>query len=151
MKLQLTEMINASPEAVWEMITDLDNSAEVISGITKVEVLERPKEGEGVIGLKWRETRMMFGKEATEVMTISAAKQGEWYETLAYNCGTEYRSRMTVTPRGQGAELTFSFEGTCKTWWAHLLSFATGWMMLGAVKQCMATDLADLKRAAEKL
>lgn len=157
MKLSLTETINASPEAVWTVITDLENAAERITGITKVEVLERPESG--VIGLKWRETRVMLGKEATEEMTISAAKDGEWFETTAYNCGSEYRSRMTVTPRStagatagaEGSELTFSFQGTCLTWWAHLLSFAMGWMMVGSLKQCMAADLADLKGAAEKL
>ena len=62
--------IAAPPERVWEIITDLDFAAEVMSAIVKVERLE----GEGYeVGVRWRETRRMFGREE---LTAVEARQG---------------------------------------------------------------------------
>ena len=37
--------INGSRAAIWAVITDIENSAETISGIEHIEVLERPAHG----------------------------------------------------------------------------------------------------------
>lgn len=66
MELSTQININQPIEKVWKKITDIENSANFIEGITKVEVLEKPKDT--LLGFKWKETRVMFGKEATEIM-----------------------------------------------------------------------------------
>ena len=53
--------INAANAA----ITDTENAAETIGGIEKVEVLEKPVDG--LVGLRWREIRMQFGKSSLSV------------------------------------------------------------------------------------
>ena len=55
--------INGSKAAIWAAITDIENHSEMISGIENIEVLEKP--AHGLVGLRWRETRMLFGKPAT--------------------------------------------------------------------------------------
>ena len=70
MEIQVTRTIDAPPEIVWTLITDIANSPQVISGIDSVTILGST-EGFGV-GTRWRETRTMFGKEATEEMEVSA-------------------------------------------------------------------------------
>ena len=62
MNLSVSEHINAPRERIWNVITDFDTWSDTISGIIAVEVIDKPESG--VVGLKWRETRMMFGKEA---------------------------------------------------------------------------------------
>ena len=47
---QLT--INGSKEAVWAAITDIENASEIISGIEKIEIVEKP--ANGLVGLRWR-------------------------------------------------------------------------------------------------
>ena len=54
--------INGSKAAIWAAITNIENAAEIISGIEKIEVLEKP--ANGLVGLRWRETRMLFGKKS---------------------------------------------------------------------------------------
>ncbi len=50
--------INGSRAAIWAAITNIENASEIISGIENIEVLEKP--ANGLVGLKWRETRMLF-------------------------------------------------------------------------------------------
>src|SRR5262249_33006097 len=62
MLVEVQVTINASKEAVWAAITNIENASETISGIEKIEVVEEP--ANGLVGLRWRETRMLFGKPA---------------------------------------------------------------------------------------
>ena len=41
--------INGSKAAIWAAITDIENASEIISGIEKIEVLEKP--ANGLVGL----------------------------------------------------------------------------------------------------
>ena len=52
--------INGSKAAIWAAITNIENASQTISGIENIEVLEKP--ANGLVGLRWRETRMLFGK-----------------------------------------------------------------------------------------
>lgn len=149
MSLECSETIRASPESVWHAITDIDNCAGHMSQIQSVKVLERPS-GATMVGLKWKETRVMFGKEAEETMTVSASEEGKWYETTAVGCGTEYKARMEVADKGNGESLlTFSFKGRPLTWWSAILAKLMGFLMEGQMKTLIATDLADIKRHVE--
>ena len=55
--------INGSKAAIWAAIADIESAPKFISGIQKIEVVEKP--ASGLVGLRWRETRMLFGKPAT--------------------------------------------------------------------------------------
>ncbi|MFT5259195.1 MAG: carbon monoxide dehydrogenase subunit G [Saprospiraceae bacterium] len=50
MKITVQIQIDKSKEAVWSAISDIENSAQMISGIIKLTVLEKPMEG--LVGLK---------------------------------------------------------------------------------------------------
>ncbi|MDA3958674.1 SRPBCC family protein [Oceanispirochaeta sp.] len=85
MNIQSKTRINSSKEKVWKLITNIENSNNFIRGIEKVEILEQ-KENE-LIGLKWKETRTMFGQTATEIMWITDARENESYSTRAESHG----------------------------------------------------------------
>src|SRR6266481_1897238 len=77
--------INGSRAAIWAAIANIENASETISGIENIEVLEKP--ANGLVGLKWRETRMLFGKPATVEKWITDAAENEFYKTRAEgNC-----------------------------------------------------------------
>ena len=61
--------IDVPIDRVFSIATDLQNAPERIGGITKLEVLT---DGPFGLGTRWRETRVMFGREATEVMWVTA-------------------------------------------------------------------------------
>ena len=146
MSIMATEQIRAPRERVWEIITDIEHAAENISAITQLTVLERP--AAGVIGLKWTETRVMFGKNATETMWISAAEENHWYETTAESHGSVYNSRLEIRDAGDGVELSMSFVVTPTTLMARIMSVTTS-LFSGTVKKAFQRDLQDIKRVAE--
>ena len=69
MQVEVKTEIKSTPELIWKTITDLENCDKVISGIEEVEILEKP--ASGFTGTKWKETRTLFGKTATETMWIT--------------------------------------------------------------------------------
>lgn len=140
--------INNTKEKVWEVITDIKNSNRFIKGIEEIEILEqREKE---FIGLKWKETRTMFGQTATEIMWISDAKEYESYSTRAESHGAIYITDFTLTEKEEVTELRMSFTSKSVTFKAKLLSIMF-FLFAGATKKAFMDDLIDIKAAAEKI
>ena len=73
----------------------------------------------GLVGLKWTETRLMFGKQATETMWITDAEENDYYQTRAESHGSIYISRLEIKDSGDGTELTMSFEGNTSEFWSQ--------------------------------
>lgn len=146
MSVVASEKIQAPRARVWEIITDIEHAAETISAITELTVLERP--ATGVIGLKWTETRVMFGKKAMETMWISAAEENHWYETTAESHGAIYNSRLEIRDAGDGVELSMSFNATPRSLFARIMS-AASFLFNGSIKKAFQQDLKDIKQLAE--
>ena len=146
MKVSATETINAPIEKVFAAFTDFANMEQKISGIKKMEFLSG--DAEAKVGMKWRETRIMFGKEATEEMWITEINDNRNYVVEAESHGTKYRSEYTFVSKGDQTEVTLVFEGTPTNWLASVGSL----MMIffsGNVKKAFAQDLTDIKKHIE--
>ena len=63
--------IKGARAAIWAAITNIEHASATISGITNIEILAKP--ATGLVGLKWRETRILFGKPATAEKWITDA------------------------------------------------------------------------------
>jgi len=94
-----TEVL-AAPEAVWQVVADIENMESIISGIKAIDILETPP-GPTITGIKWKETREWMGQDAVEVMWITAACPSSFYETRAENHGSLYISRKWQKNRFQ--------------------------------------------------
>lgn len=147
MTITVSEEINASREQVWRLITDIDSWKDTITGIETVEVLSRPEAG--VVGLKWKETRTMFGKQADETMWITAAEPYGWYETRAENHGAIYNTRLSLDGNDDKTTLTMRFSATPTTFVSKLMS-AMSFMFNGTLRKMMQKDLGDIREVAEK-
>lgn len=149
MKFEATLPVNASPEAIWAIISDIENATNNISAIEKIEVIDLPSSG--LVGLKWIETRTMFGKTATETMWITESETNAYYQTRAENHGAIYISRMFIQKKGDANHIGMSFDGTPQTFGAKLMMFMMGWMFKKATKKAIIKDLEDIKKAAEAI
>jgi carbon monoxide dehydrogenase subunit G len=141
------EQINAPPEAVFAAATDFQNAPQRIRGIKKMEMLTPGPVG---VGTKFRETRVMFGTEATETMEVVELHPGRSYTLSAASHGCEYRTIVSVRPAGTGSEVTFDFSARPSTFGAKVMGALLGWMMKGACVKAVRQDLADLKSALEQ-
>ncbi len=147
MNVDVAITIAAPALKVWEVTTNIERAAETISAIESVEILERPLEG--LIGLKWRETRVMFGKRETETMWVTAAQALSYYEVEARNHGTRYLSRFDVEPLSeQSTRLRMTFTAQAQTFSAKALS-SLGFLFSAATRKALMRDLEDIKAACE--
>lgn len=150
----VSEIIHASSEAVFALASDFQGAPERIRGITKMEVLTPGPVG---VGTTFRETRVMFGKEATETMEVVEFQPGRSYTLRALNCGCEYRTTVSVkpvaaghaTPDEKSCEISFDFAGTPLTFGSRVMNVLMGWMVKGMCVKAIKSDMADLKSAAE--
>lgn len=139
--------INCCAAEIWAVITDLEHAAETISGIQTIEILERP--AQGLAGLKWRETRTLFGQTATEVMWITDAVEPAYYETRAESHGSVYISTWRITEGDGGCRLGMSLDSRPQSIGARLMAIPFGLMFRSATRKAMLQDLQDIKAAVE--
>lgn len=144
MKAYAEIIVKAPKEAIWAVICDIDHCDTNISGIQKVEILERPDHG--MVGLKWRETRTMFGKEATEVMWITEAEENSYYKTRAESHGSIYISRMGIIEQGNHCVLSMGFEGVALTFGAKVGYAIFSKMMAKSTEKALLVDLEDIRK-----
>lgn len=148
MQVSTSIKISKQKENVWKAITDIENSATMISSIIAIDVLEKPESG--FIGFKWKETRKMFGKEATEIMWVTDAVEREYYSTRAESHGSVYISRLSLIESAGNTILTMSFYGEAKSFTAKILSALMGFFIKGSIEKELHKDLVDIKQYVEQ-
>lgn len=144
--LHLSVAVAAPPARTFEVFTDLRRAPEHLSGVTKLEVLEPGPIGEGT---RFRETRVMFGKEHTETMEVTDFQPDSGYTVGCTSCGCEFSTVFRFRPAGGGTQVDMRTSMRPLTLAAKMLSPITGWMTKGAMRKAMQEDLDELRRAAE--
>jgi hypothetical protein len=139
--------IDGSKAAIWAAITNIENASETISGIEKIEVVEKP--ANGLVGLKWRETRMLFGKPAGVDKWITDAAENEFYKTRAEDSGFVFLTTMRISEGSGGMTLTSSHETKPQGIVARLKSTPM-FLFKGVIRKAILQDLNDIKAAVER-
>jgi hypothetical protein len=141
--------INGSKAAIWAAITNIENSSEIISGIENIEVLEKP--ANGLVGLRWRETRMLFRKPATAEKWITDAAENAFYKTRAADNGFVFLSTMSISESSSGRiTLTSSHDSQPQGIVAILMAIPMVLFFKGVAKKALLQDLNDIKSAVEQ-
>lgn len=140
--------IAAGQGPVWEALTDLRGMERVLSGVSKVDVLT---DGAFGVGTRWRETRRMFGKEATEEMWVTACEPPERYVVEAESHGTHYISEWVLRAEGPSATtVLMTFTAVASGAVASLLARILGGLGARAVRKAIAKDLDEVASAVER-
>jgi len=140
--------INGSRAAIWAAMTNIENAAQTVSGIENIEVLE--KAANGLVGLRWRETRMLFGKPATVEKWITDAAENEFYKTRAESDGFVFLSTIRISESGGVMMLTSSHDSQPQAIVARLMSIPMGLLFKGVAKKALLQDLNDIKSMVEQ-
>ncbi|MFI8100789.1 SRPBCC family protein [Streptomyces sp. NPDC086023] len=147
-EVSVDRQVHAPLERVWRAMTDLESMPARLSGVEGVEVLTPGPFG---LGTRWRETRRMFGREATEEMWVTACEAPTRYVAEADNSGMHYVSEFVLTETGPGRtniRMVFSArprEGHRMPLLARLL----GGLGRRAVAKAIEKDLADVAAHVE--
>ena len=139
--------INGSRAAIWAAMTDIENAPQIISGIKNIDVLEKP--ASGLVGLKWRETRLLFGEPATADKWITDAAETEFYKTRAEDLGFVFVTTMRISETNGVMTLTSSHDSKPQGIVARLRSTPM-FLFKGVEKKALLQDLNDIKSAVEQ-
>ena len=147
MKLEANILIHAKSEDVWTIISDIGGAKDRISGIENLEMLHKPQSG--LVGTKWKETRICHGKSSVETMWIIEADEGHSYMTQAESHGCIYRSGFQIEDVSEGSLLEFTFRGEPQTMIAKLMNSLLMPFFKGSIIRMMENDLKDIKVSVE--
>jgi hypothetical protein len=148
MIVEVQVTINGSRAAIWAAITNIASASEIFSGIKNIEILDKP--ANGLVGLKWRETRMLFGKPATAEKWITDAAENEFYKTRAESDGFVFLSTTSISESSGGITLSSSHDSRPQGIVARIMSIPMGLLFKGVAKRALLQDLNDVKSAVEQ-
>ncbi len=148
MIVEVQVTINGSRAAIWAAITNIENAATIISGIKNIEVLKKPTTG--LVGLRWRETRMLFGKPATAEKWITDAAENEFYKTRAEDNGFVFLSTIRISESSGGMTLTSCHDSQPQSLVARFMSIPMSLLFKWVAKKALVQDLIDIKSAVER-
>jgi hypothetical protein len=149
MLVEVQVSIQATRPAIWAAITDIPNAATTLSGVEQIEIVTQPPTG--LVGLKWKETRILFGKPATAEKWITDAVENESYKTRAESDGFIFLSTTTITQGPNNAlTLTSIHDSQPQTLATRLMSIPMTLFFKGVAQKALLQDLNDIKAAVER-
>lgn len=146
MRIKVDTVARASAEAAFAAAIDIASWPRFMSAMESVEVLTP---GAVATGTRFRETRRMFGRSASEEMTVAEIDPQRRLLLTAFSHGTAYEAEHAFAPEGGGTRITLTFEARPVALLSRIFA-PLGWLSLGVVKRQLAADLADLAREAER-
>lgn len=142
----LSIVINRTPGTVFDAFTDIERWPERMTAIKRV---ERLTDGPVGTGTRFRETRVMFGREATETMAVTRFEPPRLFTLETLSGGARYLATHEFVAEGAGAtRVTLRFEATPLTFAARVM----GILMRPLIrKMCSAMndDLVQMKASIE--
>jgi carbon monoxide dehydrogenase subunit G len=150
--VELSRRVQATPAAVWEVITDLDRAQERLSQVTHLQVIT---DGPYALGTRWRETRRMMGASDTQELVVVDNDPLRSTTTEAVDGGTRYRTVLRLESLDDSAatllSVRFSADVTDPTRLQRLALRVVGPLGLKLTEKSLRTELDDIAAAAEAL
>lgn len=141
-RVTVTKTINAPLELVFQTVAEIENFSKAIPHIVNVEFLSENKTG---IGAKFRETRIMIGKEASTVLEVTEYSENERIRLVSDESGTIWDSIFTVKTVDGTTELTLVMESRPYKTMARILNPFTAFM----VRKGVVSDMDAVKKYCE--
>jgi hypothetical protein len=146
MKVEAYLNILENKTEIWTTITNIKDFQKILSSVEKIEILTEPTNG--LVGLKWLETRMYFGKPTAINKWITDAVEDKFYKTRAEMDGFIFLTTMTISAFGDTTRLTSSHETKSQGIIAKLKSLPM-FFFKGMLKKTILKDLSEIKAAIE--
>jgi carbon monoxide dehydrogenase subunit G len=134
---QHTVTIEAPPERVWAVLTDVERWPERIPTVTSVERLDA---GPLRVGSR---TRLEQPRLPTAVWTVTALAEGSSYTWESRSTGVTVTAAHVVEPHADGSRLTLSVTVSGPM-------SGIGWLMTRSLtKRYVETEAASIRRVSE--
>ena len=134
--------IAAPVDRVFETVAHIENFQKAVSHITDVEFLSETRSG---VGTRFRETRLMRGREATTELEVTEYTPNERVRLVSDAGGTIWDTVFTVQASNGGTELSMEMEG--KPY--RLTSRLVNPLISGMVGRAVESDMDAVKAYCE--
>ena len=134
--------IAAPTERVFSTVADIANFSKAVPHIVRVDFLSEQRVG---VGTRFRETRLMNGREASTELEVTEYIEGERIRLVSDSQGTVWDSVFTVVPRAEGCELTLVMEARPY----KLLAKLTTPLLKGFIAKALEKDMDAVKAWCE--
>jgi len=138
MALELNAVLPASPDQVFSILTDLDQTPQWMPSIQKIERLDDRPFG---VGTSWRETRLAGRRTMESLIHVVACDRGSRLGLRVESSGMEGDLEFTLHPTGPGTEVRYR---------AEMKGRGLMRLMTGTINKAMAQEDADLLQRLEK-
>ena len=145
-KMNLSICINATPETVFDVVADIENSPDRIEWYEKVEMLT---DGLVAVGTKWRETRVMNNRQSCEEWELTEIERPNYFSAYCDSQGYDVNYTMRVDPEGSGSKLTLDMTTKPRTFVGKLMT-PVEWLMSGMMRKIVLKDLESTKAYIER-
>lgn len=140
--LTASRLIEAPVDLVFDTVADISNFSKAIPHITNVEFLSDIKSG---VGTKFRETRVMGGREATTELEVTEYVENEHVRIVSDSHGTIWDTVFRVQQAGDQVELSMAMEANSY----KLIAKATYVFIKGMIQKALEQDMDEVKRYCE--
>lgn len=146
--LQLNTTVAAPRREVFKAFSDFPNAASHVEGIDQIEMLT---EGPVGVGTRFKETRTMFGRQATETMEVTDFVPDEKYTLSATSCGCQFDSHFRFSDAGNDrTDVQCEMESRPLSFGARLMAPLMGLMMKKTMQKCMQEDIDQIRERCEQ-
>lgn len=138
-----TRTIDAPIDLIFKTISNINNYAKAVPHIVKAEILSDIKSG---IGTRFRETRLMKGKEATTELEVTEFIENDRIRMVTDSHGAVWDSLFTVKSADGDTHLTLTMDAK-----AHkLIQKLMIPMIKGMIMEGLEKDMDAVKTHCEK-
>ena len=138
-----TRSINAPIELVFKTISDINNFSKSVPDIVKVEFLSDVKSG---VGTRFRETRLMKGKEAMTELEVTEFVENDHVRYVTDSHGTVWDTVMSVKTVHGKTDLTMIMDAIPH----KLMQKVMIPMIKGMISKALEKDMDSVKTYCEK-
>jgi carbon monoxide dehydrogenase subunit G len=142
-RIAVTRRIQAPLERVFQTVSNIEGFSEAVPDIVKVEFLSEQKTG---VGARFRETRLMGGREASTILDVTEYVENERIRLVSDAFGTIWDSVFTVKQEGETTVLELTMDGKAYKLFPRLLNP----LMKGAMTKALTSDMDAVKAHCEK-
>ena len=107
MQLTVQRTIDAPIDRVFDTVAHIENFSQAVPSIVRAEILSEVKTGAGT---RFRETRLMGGREATTELEVTEYVANDRVRIVADSHGTVWDTLFTVRPEGDATELVIAMD-----------------------------------------
>ena len=136
------QVIQAPIEQVFHTIANIENFSQAVPEIKRIEFLTEQKTGKGC---RFRETRVMHGKEATTELTITEFEENQSVRYLSDAGGAVWDTVFHIEPKENDTLLVMTMEARPHQFAAKVLTP----MILRMISRAVNQDMLAVKSFCE--